>query len=150
MLIAALALALATPSAATPERVRPERYREGAWRLDVRRDPFARTTRCALSRPGASVEHGRLLWRLGPRVDTSAAVWRIDGGEPRHQRLTDLPASENLANPSDGRIAAPLPLLAGAQALEARATPDARLRRLDLAGLDQATASAARLGCDPL
>ena len=150
MLLAALAFSLFAHATAASGRVPVERYREGAWRLEVRRDTFARTTACRLYRRDASVEHARLLWRLGARVDTGAAVWRIDDGEPRHQRLVDLPASVNLPNPSDGRIAAPLPLLTGARALEARATPDAPLRRLELDGLDAAVASAARLGCDPL
>ena len=150
MLLAAFALALFGRTPAPSTRVPVQRYREGPWRLEVRRDAFARTTACRLTRPGASVEHARLIWRLGAKVDTSAAVWRIDDGEPRRQRLVDLPASVNLANPSDGRIAAPLSLLPGAQALESRPTPDARLRRLDLEGLDAAVANAARLGCDPL
>ena len=150
MLLAALALTLFARTPATSTRAPVQRFREGPWRLEVRRDAFARSTACRLSRRGASVEHARLIWRLGASVDTSAAVWRIDDGEPRRQRLVDLPASVNLANPSDGRIVAPLPLLAGARALESRPTPDAALRRLDLAGLDGAVAAAARLGCDPL
>lgn len=149
MLAAALALALHAAPAPdrTPTRVRSDLYAAGPWRLRVTRDAFARTTICRVGHRDAEVRHGALLWDLGDHVDTSRAVWRIDGGEPRRQSLLDLPTSANLDNPSDGRLAVPVALLAGARWVETRPTPRAHVRRLSVARLDELLAAADRLGC---
>ncbi|MBE7217923.1 MAG: hypothetical protein INR64_05575 [Caulobacteraceae bacterium] len=149
MLAAALALAL-HPAAApdrAPTRIRPDLYAAGPWRLRVTRDAFARTTTCRIGDRDGEVRHGVLLWSLGSDVDTSRAVWRIDAGEPRRQALLDLPASANLDNPSDGRLAVPVALLAGARWVETRPSPRAHVRRLNVAQLDDLLVAADRLGC---
>ena len=151
MLAAVLALSLSShPAPPQPPPVATRSQLYGGWRLRVTRDAFAGRTTCRVGRRDAEVEHGRLLWRMGAGVDTSAAVWRIDAGEPRRQSLLDLPASANLGNPSDGRLSAPAALLSGAQVIEARATPHGRVRRLEVARLDEALAAAAAQGCAPL
>ena len=146
---AAILMGLAL-AAAAPTRIQTHVYGFDRWRLRVAQDPFARTVTCKLHRRDAEVRRGRLVWSLGSRVDTHAAVWRIDGGEPRVQGPRDLPASANLDNPSDGRIVAPVALLDGAHDLAARANPHTRVRTLPLAGLTPALAAAARLNCAPL
>lgn len=144
---AALALSLFAGHA---DRLEHHRYAVGEWRLAVTKDSFARSTTCRLTTHDARIQHGRLVWRLGASVDTSGAVWRIDEGEPRHQALRDLPVSANLANPSDGRLVAPVSLLTGARVIETRPSPHAHVRRLSLARLDEALAAAAAQGCAPL
>ncbi len=148
---AALALALTSPAAGradqAPTQVTSHLYSAGSWRLRVTRDAFARTTACHVGRRDAEVRRGALIWKLGRGVDTSQAVWRIDAGEPRRQSLLDLPASANLDNPSDGRLAVPVALLAGARSVETRPSPHAHVRRLDVAHLDELIATADRLGC---
>lgn len=154
MLAAALALAVrhapAPPRDRAPTHITSTLYSAGDWRLRVTRDPFARTTACRVGHRDAEVRHGDLVWRLGAGVNTSRAVWRIDAGEPRRQSLLDLPASADLDNPSDGRLAVPVSLLAGAHWVETRPSPRAPVRRLDVARLDELLAAAPRLGCAPL
>lgn len=147
MLAAALVFALAVR---TPTRVEHHVYRVGRWRLEVTHDLFAASTKCRLAQGRAVVDRGRLVWSLGPKVDTLHAVVRIDGGAPHTQSEGDLPASANTSNPSDGRVVLPLPAVAGARRVQVRAGPANRVHDLTVARLDEALAAAGRLGCAPL
>lgn len=145
--VIALAFALA---ARPPTRVDHHLYGVGRWRLEVTHDAFAASTTCRVFQGSAAVDDGRLVWSLGPKVDTLNAVVRIDGGAPHVQSERDLPASANTGNPSDGRIVVPLPALSGARRLQVRAGPQNRVHGLVVARLDEAVAAAGRLGCAPL
>lgn len=126
-------------------------YGIGVWRLRVHVDPFAGATTCALAtRDGALVvDHGRVVRAFGPGVDSTHAVYRIDGGPPQVQSVRDLPATANLTNPSDGLLVMPVEKLAAASVVEVRATDRAFVRRIRVARLDEALGDAARLGCAP-
>lgn len=129
-------------------RVTQATYRVQGWRLHVTRDPFADTTGCELHEGDARVEQGRLIWALGAGVDSTHAVYRIDDGSARMQSSLSLPVSANLTNPSNGVIVAPVNELRGGRFLQVRANPQAHLRTLRIAGLDEALAAADRLGCE--
>lgn len=146
---AALALASALASR-TPTRVDHHVYGVGRWRLEVTHDGFAASTTCRLAQGRAVVHDGRLVWSLGPKVDTLHAVVRIDGGAPHVQSERDLPASANTGNPSDGRVVIPLPALVGARRVQVRVDPRHLVHGLTVARLDEAAAAAERLGCAPL
>ena len=117
------------------------------WRLQVIKDPFAGTTVCRLTAGPARVERGRLIWPLGSSVDSTHAAYRIDQGPPHVQSALALPVTANMTNPSDGLAVVPVAEIAAGRLLEVRAHPGARVRRLDVAGLDQALAAADRVGC---
>ena len=118
------------------------------WRLEVRRDDFAHVVLCRLSRPHAFAKASDLVWRLGSKIDTSSALYRIDDGPPVAAPFFALSASANLANPSDGRIALDLSELSAAKRVSAEVRAGGHVYSLRVQGLGQALAAAQTAGCD--
>lgn len=139
-----------------PHDVHTSRYGIQGWRLDVHKDGFAEHTACELQRGPVSVRRGVATFRFGDGVDTANAVMRVDGGPPQNVGLHAVEAAGlgapmlggDLGNPSGGRVAVPLRLVAGAHEVDLRPVKWHDHRQFKLDGLEAALQAAQGQGCD--
>ena len=135
---------------------RSELTRVGNWRLSVHREAFTGTVTCRLTRRWMEYRRQTLIIHLPTRIDSSAAVYRIDQGAPvwvrddqmRMARKGFALDNDNLDNPSGGLVRIPAERLVGARQvfIEAIAnTPRPYMFRID--GFDTVLALAGQLGC---
>jgi hypothetical protein len=126
------------------------------WTLTVSHDSFSQSTRCALRRSKAIVFRHALVFRLPAQVDTSAAVYRIDGGPPMRvendamdlARLGFALTDDDLDNPSGGLVRIPQDkFLRASRSVAIEATPGRRVASFRIDGLTAAMDRAAALGC---
>jgi len=121
------------------------------WRIEVVHDGFLGATTCHVTKQGMAVDRNALVLRLGSRVDTSHAYFRIDDGVPVAAYSATSPwssASANLGNPSDGAIEVPLSLLQGPnKKIAVRADRRAPVRNFDISDIYEALAMAKKLSC---
>ena len=129
--------------------------RVGPWRIDGRWDRFAGTRACAISAPGVGFYRGVLLFRIGSRGDTRAALFRVDGGPARPvteafdtvEGLGVFPRRGWIVDPQGGEVVLPLAYASGARTIAIRAAAGQRPRRFRVSGLDQAITLARAAGC---
>jgi hypothetical protein len=130
--------------------------RIGGWTLRVRRDAFAGTASCRLTRGRASYEHGAVIFRLPSRTDTGAAVYRIDAGAPTPVVADQMAIAslglpiwqDDLANPSGGVVRIPAAKLEGAGLVGIEARRGGRVWRVRIDNLAAALQAAGKAGCE--
>ena len=131
--------------------------RVGAWTVREQTDRFTHRSTCAVVRPRVRYERQALVLQLPARLDTSAAVYRIDDGPVISVRddATELARlgfalhDDDLANPSGGRVTVPARRLTGARMVRVEVKPRGAVYSFKVDGLTSALDAAARLGCGP-
>jgi hypothetical protein len=131
--------------------------RVGAWTVRTHADRFTHASICALSRPQVRYERQALVLQLPARLDTSAAVYRIDDGPliavredaMELARLGFALHDDDLANPSGGRVTVPARRLAGARTVRVEVKPRGAVYKFKVEGLAGALDAAGGLGCRP-
>ncbi len=158
MIVAAAALALWSGllqpwrSEAHTERYKPAQ----GWVLEVRRDTFTNTTTCQIKARDMTYRHGVLTFRFPTRVDTANAFYRIDQGSAQSVGLVATEAaglgaefrSQNMKNPSNGRVHIPATYLQTAQTVSIRPNAKRPAKTFSLTGFDKAVSVAKDQGCD--
>jgi hypothetical protein len=132
-------------------------HRVGAWTVRTRTDRFTGRSACTLTRPQVRYERQALVLQLPARLDTSAAVYRIDDGPavPAREDAMELARlgfalhDDDLANPSGGRVTVPVRRLVGAHTIRIEAKPRGAVYRFKVDGLASALDAASRMGCGP-
>lgn len=166
-LLVVLLWALASASASAGQRpltfrAAPSAVREsenGQWRLRVHRDSFSGEVTCRLAtRDGtAFFANGAVAFRFPHSWNTTGAVYRLDGGEPRRWR-EDLPELVRIGapfdlggidNPSRGLVVIPLRRLENVNRLAIAAQPGRAPVTFPLRGLKPLYEVAAERGCAP-
>lgn len=171
-MIAAAAVSMALFSglwphhAASPKPTPPHTAGHVAgWTYDVWTDSFTGAKSCALHARDrranvklSLVGGAALAFQFGHRVETEAAVYRIDHGQPRvsaddQTRLilanVTVPDFSLNQNQADGLVLIPLADLISAQEVDIRPNPRARAVSVSLSGLSAAIAAADAQGCRP-
>ncbi len=131
--------------------------RVGQWLLTVTRDPFAQTTVCDLRGRSMLLARGAMTFYFGGKTETLDALYKVDDGRAVSWRVNAvalaasgaLTQSEDLANPSGGRVAVPVKTLAGARYISIRPSLHVRARVYSVADLPAALARADADGCGP-
>ena len=125
------------------------------WTLKTRLDRFAGERSCALSRGRIDYVRQALVFHLPARVDTAAALYRIDGAAPVGVRADEAELAslgfnlhnDDLDNPSGGLVRIPVHRLAGAAEVEIEAAPGRRPVKFKIGGLSAALDAARGAGC---
>jgi hypothetical protein len=151
--ILAFALALPFTHPHAPD-AQPYRQRIGAWTLSATRYEFAGAVKCELTSRHARYERGALVLRLPERIDTSGAVYRIDGGAPHWTsqdafqlaKLGFRLSEDNLDNPSEGLVRIPAPS-DDIRSVAVQTSAGGRLRTFTVNGLGAALYVAKGVGC---
>lgn len=135
------------------------RQEAGEWRLEIRRDRFSEEISCRLFARNhrMSFQGGAVAFRFPRGWNTTHAIYRIDGNEPRHWR-EDIPAlirigapfdQGGIVNPSRGLVWIPRVQIAEASKIAIEARPDRAPVTFHLRGLDGLYQSAVDRGCSP-
>ena len=143
--------------AAPPEKVVSFRRRLGRWQLEMIRDPFVGTVACTLRSGPMTFTAGAMTFQFSARIDTFAAVYKIDGGPAVPWRANAMAlaarrvkiADETLDNPSRGQVPIPDNLLSGAHAVSIRTAPNRAVTTFRLDGLAAAVDVARATACGP-
>jgi hypothetical protein len=133
------------------------RTRIGQWTLVVRRDRFSGATNCELRARAMSYARGVVTFRFGRGVQTYDAIYRVDDGPAVSWRVNAmtlastgaLAQSDDLANPSGGRVVTPLSVLSGAQTITIRPALGKKPHTFKVADLPSAMAAAEAADCGP-
>jgi hypothetical protein len=155
--IALLLASAVTPPADAKRDHNVEVSRIAGWTLKVRLDRFTGRRTCLLSFwSRIDYERGALVFHLAPRIDTSAAAYRVNDGVVIEAR-DDLPdlarrgfllEDDNLDNPSGGLVRIPEARLAGARSVRIEPGPNQRSFLFNIAGFPSARDRAHTAGCD--
>jgi hypothetical protein len=145
------------PTTAQASRPAPDHQRQkiGGWVLVTRRDDFTGAMNCELRAHRMSWEHGAIVFQFSHRSNTFAGLYRLDGAAAVSWRVNAMTLAvsgirfnnENLANPSDGRVAIPVRALDGAGSISIQPSPGARPAIFDLRDLAAALRAARDAGC---
>lgn len=127
----------------------------GGWTVRAHLERFTGAHVCSVTRPKVTVERQAVVFHLPRSVDTSGAVYRIDGGAPFWSRNDQAELArqgfalhgDSLTNPSGGLVRIPLDRLASGRSVEIEAAADHRPFRFSVYGLDTALAAAKATGC---
>ena len=136
----------------------PLRVRHGVlhgWRYEQVDDRFTGGESCRLSRGPIQVSNGIVRLDFGRGVDTSDAVYRIDGQAARRWRddipvLTSLGVNvqrDDLANPSGGVVLLQLGPVLSAGEIDVRVGGSLQTHRFRLEGLSDAVQAATLKHC---
>ena len=141
------------------EAARPttRRIRTGQWTIVVTRDRFADAVSCQMRAHDVTYAGGAVTFHFGAKVHTYEASYRIDDGPAISWRANAmtlaqtgaLTPSDDLLNPSGGRVTLPAKLLDGAQSVTVRTSARARPRTFRIGDLAEALTTAAAAGCGP-
>jgi hypothetical protein len=138
------------------ESTRPETQRShvGQWTIAVTKDPFTGATTCRLRARGMTYADGVMTFDLGRRTRTFRALYKIDQGPATSWRTNAMALArssslqtDDLLNPSGGRVLTPLGPLLGAHQIVIRPSPDIRAVTFSLADLSPALDRASASGC---
>jgi hypothetical protein len=142
-------------SVASPAPQAQSRSTIQGWRLTVRRDLFTGRNTCRLVRGRQALDRQVLVLRLPSKVDTTAAVYRVDWGAPM-PAVDDRAAvaslglalwRDDLTNPSGGLVRIPYAKVASAHTVAVEARPRGRIWTFSLSGLPAAVAAAKAANC---
>jgi hypothetical protein len=141
-----------------PGVVRTEHKTVHGWKLEIRDDSFAGRTTCVIARRRIQLAHGVVTFRFGGGVDTTFALFRLDGGSPQTAQSVAPAAAAlgaalrgpDLSNPSGGLVQIPEAALQPAQAVSIRPNARSTSTTFRLDGLADAKAAAAVAGCERL
>ena len=139
-------------SSTTP---RIERRRIGQWTLEIDHDPFTAQTSCRLHARSMTYGPAAMTFQFSPDQNTFDAIYRIDDGPPTPWRINAMTLAsrgvvlqtDDLTNPSGGKVFAPTSALADAHSITIRPSPYARARTFNLADLPAALQAGAAAGC---
>ena len=151
------ALALAAAMAGSPRQTLTE-YRPiavGDWTYRIRDDSFTGQRTCRLRSRHVVYRRGVLMFSLGHRVDTAAALYRIDGGQVLDPHGDDLAVAaaglalhaDDLDNASAGLVRIPARRVMDVKVVSIRPSAHAGVASFPVAGLREALAQEARYGC---
>ena len=129
---------------------------EHPWRLTVTRHSFSASTSCKLRTDKARYQRNVVTFDLGRRRNTTAALYRIDGGQAF--RAADDRAEiakrgfalsgDDLDNPSGGLVRVPAERLQSAGVIQIESKDNDRPAQFRVDGLAAAIEHARTLGCD--
>jgi len=134
------------------ERIAPAR----GWVLEIKTDSFTGTRICTIKSRGVIYRHGVVAFRFGGWTDTANALYRIDQGKVQSAGEVATEAaglgahfrSQNLENPSDGRVFIPGHYLASADSITIRPNGRSTPRKFSLIGLGSSLVVASAKGCE--
>jgi hypothetical protein len=100
--------------------------------------------------------HGVLTFSFAPSVDTANALYRVDQGAVQPAGLVATEAaglgaafkSQNMKNPSNGRVHIPTAYLQTAQTVTIRPNSQRRAKTFRLTGFGSVLSAARTKGCD--
>lgn len=136
---------------------RVERSKPAAgWTLEVRHDTFTGATKCVVKARDMVYRHGVLTFRFDSSIDTANALYRLDQGAVQPAGLVATEAaglgaqfrSQNMKNPSNGRVHIPTAHLQEAQTVTIRPNGHRRTKTFRLTGFGDVLAAAKAKGCD--
>ena len=151
-----LGLHLPSPHLPWPHAAGPRTVSHVAgWTLAARLDTFAGERSCTLSRGRVDYRRQALVFHLPARVDTAAALYRIDGAAPVAVRADEAELAslgfalhnDDLDNPSGGLVRIPAHRLAVAGEVQIEAAPGRRPVTFKIGGLSEALDAARAAGC---
>jgi hypothetical protein len=156
MIGAVVALALFAQARQTADVTR-EFVPVRGWTLEVRRDRFSGETSCAFRTRDIALEKDVFTFSFPATVNTANAMFRVDDGRPQAigplgpeaAGLGVALSSDDLRNPSGGRVHIPARHLQGANSLRIRPNLNDGDKIFGLGGLKDALALAATKGCSP-
>jgi hypothetical protein len=127
----------------------------GVWTLQASPDSFTGARSCRLSGAHMEYRRGAVVFHFSGGTDTSAAVYRVDGGPPVETRseLMDMAHrgfaiyDDRLANPSAGVVRVPQGRLIDARSVSIRPSAKAAVTTFKLDGFGAALAAARSAGC---
>ena len=130
----------------------------GAWTVNVIWDRFTGDTRCTVRSGDIELQKDVLIFHAASWVDTSDAVFRIDGGPARSVREATYEDQRRgyyreggpLENPSAGEVALPTYYVTGAKWVYIRANPRRAPDAFDVRGFSEALALARAQKCPGL
>ena len=161
MIFAAAALTLATflysPHHHPPPQVAHRLYGVAGWEIGVDRDTFTGAVTCSLAAHDVHFESDTLIFHLGRGVETTHAVFRVDGGaaRPVAEAFRDdaahgiFPQRGWIDDPAGGDAALPATDFKGAKRVWIRATPAYQPRFFNVSRFQDALAGARSAGCAP-
>jgi hypothetical protein len=131
------------------------RYRLRGWTINVTYDRFTHETQCTLAKNRMSVDGSTLIFQFKASLDTADAWYRLGSAPPQPWRalIPDLMASgikvrsDDLLNPSQGRIPIPLGMLSREPLVQIQSGPRNAPASFSIAGLFDAIAAANAQGC---
>jgi hypothetical protein len=139
------------------DAVHAERRHIGRWTLRVLTDTFTSGNQCRLFGHSADVQRGALVLRLARDVDTSGAIYRIDGGPPIAGRADQMELArmglaihaDDLANPSGGLVRIPMRRVRDAHIVAVQVRAFGPVIQFEIDGLGAALDAAYKSGCTP-
>jgi len=131
------------------------RHHVGGWTVRVSWDRFTGAISCAVNKGRVEFSNDVLIFHSNPEVDTSDAIFRVDGGPARSvreatyddQRRGYYRSGGPLANPSAGEVALPSFYVTGAKWVYIRANPGRAPDGFDVRHFPEALALARAKKC---
>jgi len=125
------------------------------WTVRAHVDRFTGARTCVLSRGRIDFERRALVFHLPAKIDTAAALYRIDGAAPvgvgaDEAELAGLGFAlhtDDLDNPSGGIVRIPIHRLASATEVQIEAAPGRAPVKFKIGGLSAALDAARHAGC---
>jgi hypothetical protein len=155
LMIASMLAAMSLFGFGRPAQVETQRVNLRPWTLLVSKDRFTGAVTCLAQGRHMSIQDDVVLFDLGPRQDTAAAVYKLDGGAAR-KTLASVPAGmlpravldrTPLDNPSNGLVALPLASVSGVRRVDIRANARTQPVGFDLSGVPALLKAEAAHGC---
>jgi hypothetical protein len=138
-----------------PPQVTERLYRLAGWRIAVAHDKFTGQVSCSLSARHVRFKSDTLIFHIGPGVEATHAVFRIDGGTPRavstvfraDEAHGFFPQRGFIDDPAGGDVALPADAFKGVKRLWIRASPADQPRYFNVSRFNDALARAKAAGC---
>jgi hypothetical protein len=130
-------------------------YQLAGWRIAVAHDKFTGQVSCSLSARHVRFKSDTLIFHIRPGVETTHAVFRIDGGAPRpvstvfreDEAHGFFPQRGFIDDPAGGDVALPADEFKGVRRLWIRASPADLPSYFNVRRFDDALAGAKAAGC---
>lgn len=156
-MIAPSLIAMALFGLSQPSTVQTRTVHLRPWTIAIRSDRFTGVATCTAMTRGVHVKDGLAVFELGSTVDTSNALYRLDLGPARLARGADIAErtaydsgrTDNLGNPSSGRVVLPIALLNGVRRVDIRGEDPHHVATFDVSALAKALAAETAAGCQP-
>ncbi|MGI9170110.1 MAG: hypothetical protein ACR2FH_08050 [Caulobacteraceae bacterium] len=138
-----------------PAQVTQRLYGVGAWRIGVYHDTFTGAVSCSLRTNRIHYRSETLIFRLGRGVETTHAVFRLDGGTPRpvaeafhiDEARGFFPRRGWIDDPAGGDVALPRTYFPKVKRLWIRASPASQPQFFNVSRFAEALAGARAAGC---
>jgi len=126
------------------------------WTLRIDADVFSGRLKCQIYRHDIQYRRGALVFRFARDVDTSTAIYRIDGGEPNWTQSDTaelaqlgfaLHDDDNLSNPSGGVLRVPVHKVGEARSVSVEVSARFPPVAFRVEGISSAVAAAYGAGC---